>query len=351
MIQVLHIIQSYNNPNWTLLKDLSQAEIKQVVLQTPESQKSTEQDGYLQTIEISQVQPADFHLIHAHSWLTDGNIARELHQKLGLSYCVTLREEDIQHIRKMSLKMHSDRMLILQDAAKVIFPHPQFFHAFNQALSDSQANQLFSKTITIFRSINPLFLQEFFLHKPVALVNIRLLYIVQHEGYEEDISIISKAVKEIKQQNLNVSLTLAAATPTEKLRALARRIPESSTTSFDSDKALMELYRNHDMVLMIGDQLPTTSHYVEAISQGMPVIFSRNSCLDGIFNDQTCRIEKDNAHTLAEKIIEISQRYATAVQHISELRPLLKFHKQEIVQEYQRVYSICDSLQHRSPRL
>ena len=350
MIQVLHIIQSPDNPNWTLLKDLSKTEIRQVILQTAESQPSAADDNYLQTIEADQVQPADFRIIHAHSWMTDGAIAWEHHQKLGLPYCVSLTEEDIHYARKMSLKMHSDRLRILQDAAKVIFPHPQFFHAFNQALSDNQANGLFSKTITIFRSIDPLFLQQLSLHKPVALVHTRLLYIVQHPEIEDEISLIAKAMKEIQHQNLDISLTVAAKELTEKDKSKIERLASVQLIRYQSPEALLNIYRDYHIAIMVGEEISFTCHYAEALSQGMPVIFSRNSCLDGLLDNNMFRIEKESSHLLAEKIIEISQRYATAVQHISELHPLLKFNGSEIAQEHLRVYSISDSLHQRGAR-
>ncbi len=348
MTRILHIIHAPDSPDWDLLKNASVNGMEHLILRT----RAEDTPGTCDCpgVDMGDIPTADIHLIHAHSWMADGSTAWKIHQEQGIPYILSLSEEDIQYAHALSLRLHGDRLRILQDASKVIFPHPQFFHAFNQALSDSQADQLFGKSSIICRSIRPLFLQQLYLHKPVALVHIRLLYIVQHPDYESELSLILKAMKEILHQNLSVSLTVAASSLSAKEQDKIKR-QGVQWGPYTTAEELLEIYREHHIVLMIGERLQSTCRFAEALSQGMPVIYSRHSCLDGLIDNQECRIEKDHTHTLAEKIIEISQRYATAIHHISELHPLLKFNGREITQEYHRLYAICHSLHNHDSRI
>ncbi|MBO4488147.1 MAG: hypothetical protein J5741_00630 [Bacteroidales bacterium] len=356
MISILHIIQSPDNPDWELLHHLPQAETHSVTLQTSSGLPAASGPGSLPSIEQEAVTSSAFQLIHAHSWMLDGAIAWKLSQAHGIPYIVSLSEDDIQYVGRMSLKLHPDRLRILQDAAKLIFPHLQFYNAFNQALSDSQADQLFSKTSTLYRPLDPLFHHNSSQHKPVALVRPRLLYFAEERSFKNDTALILKAMKEIRQMNLSISLSIVTFSGQETLASQAAAAAHTSTDvqhHVCPDKpSLLTLLRDHDIVVMPGTDITETCHFAATISQGLPVIYSQHSCVDGIFPElKNCHIDKDSPSQLRDKILLISQQYATIEQRVAALQPLHKFNKEELVQDLLRIYTICNNLQHRSARL
>ncbi|MCR4964424.1 MAG: glycosyltransferase [Bacteroidales bacterium] len=355
MIHILHIIQSPDNPDWELLKNLSGEETKSVILQTSGGQPDTFEPGALPSIASEQVTSSAFQLIHAHSWMLDGVVAWRLNQQHGIPYIVSLSEDDIEYVGRMSLKFHSDRLRILQDAAKLIFPHPQFYEAFNQAISSSQADQLFSKTSTLFRPLDSLFHDNASQHKPVALVRPRLLYFAEGASFKDDTSLILKAMKEIRQMNLSISLSIVTLAGQEALASQAASVASSSTDvkhlACPDHASILTALREHDIVVMPGTEIRQTCHFAAAITQGLPVIHSQHSCVDGVLTElNNYRLEKESASQLKEIILKISQQYATIEQRVAALQPLHKFKFEEISSELLRIYTICNNLQHRNER-
>lgn len=303
------------------------------------------------TLWNNQASLEEQQIIHAHSWLDDGPIALELSEKLGIPFIISFAPDEISHIKKLSLTLHPQWVAILKQATKIILPHPDFAHQLEQALSDSLADIIFRKTLTIYQPIDPYFLQHLHLHKPVALVHTRLLYVAQDPHYKADMEFILKAVKKIQHQHLDIQLSVANVGNDPEVRHTAAKL-NLSVMDAEDIATRAEIYRAHDIVAMTGTHLRSTQYFAEAISQGLPVIYSKHSCLDGVMPDGgICMLEKEDSSHLSEKIMEISQRFATIEQHLSSLHPLNRFNADEIYREYLRIYSISHSLHNRDSRI
>jgi glycosyltransferase involved in cell wall biosynthesis len=262
-------------------------------------------------------------LTHAHSWYQDGPDALRLRQEHGIPYVLTLTPEDLRHLEAFSLK--SKRYDVLENAEKVVFPNQHFQYALADKLSDKLADAVFSRSSVIYDGISPFWFQNLRRSKPVSLIHIRLLTAL-NVGGDSAVETVEKAVKQIRKQNLSVDVT-----------------------TFDpnaiGEAERMEMYRRHDMLVQPTPVNGATTLYAEALSQGLPVLYARQGCFDGIFPEGTAgfSVMPHNAHDLAEKILLVSERYATVEQHIADLHPLHPFNWDEIYRQYLRVYDVRKS--------
>ncbi len=286
-------------------------------------------------------------LIHAHSWIEDGSLALKMSEQQGIPYIISFAEDEVDMLGRWTLTTHPQWLNILKQASKIIIPSPNFEYALGQSLSDSVADIIFGKTLTIYNPIHPYFLQNLHLHKPVALVHIHLLYIACHKHYINDIDFILKAVKKVQHQNIDIQLAIADVggyTDSQRIRAKYGL----EVIGAGSEEARAAVYRQHDIVVMPGYHTHTTRYFAEALSQGLPVIYAAHSCFDGILQSAPPFVlEKESSTLLADIILSISQRYATIEQHLSLLHPLAKFNLDESYREYMRVYAIAHSLNAR----
>lgn len=259
-------------------------------------------------------------LMHAHSWFEDGPDALNLKLERNIPYVVSLCDEDLLRLQKFSLK--SKRFDILEQAEKVIFPNPMFQNILAEKLSNKLADQIFSHSWIIYNGLMPFWFQHLRLAKPVSLIHTRLLTLENNETKSE-LSEIKKAMNMLRKRNLDVDLT-----------------------TFDGSKMSemerMELYQKHDVLVVPSLSGVKTTLYVEALSQGLPVIYGKRGCFDGIFQDGIpgFAVNGHNASEIMEKIVLISERYATIEQHIASLHPLQSFNYDEIYRQYLRIYDI-----------
>ena len=308
MTSVLHLYKDYRkDAGFPLLLKRMDAYVHNVVAETAAEIPSGE----------------EFHLTHAHSWYQDGPDALRLKQERGIPYVLTLTSEDLRHLEAFSLK--SKRYDVLENAEKVVFPNQHFPYALADKLSDKMADAIFSRSLVIYEGISPFWFQNLRRSKPVSLIHIRLLTAL-NVGGESSSEIVEKAAKLIRKQNLSVDVT-----------------------AFDpnvlGEEERMELYRCHDMLVQPAPVNGSTTLYAEALSQGLPVLYARQGCFDGIFpnGEAGFSVTPHNAHDLSEKILLISERYATVEQHIADLHPLHSFNWDEIYRQYLRVYDVRQS--------
>ncbi|MCR4736777.1 MAG: hypothetical protein K5846_01290 [Bacteroidales bacterium] len=307
-ISVLHLYKDYRkDAGFPLLLDRLGTYVHNLVAETAADMPIGE--------EIS--------LVHAHSWYQDGPDALRLKHEHGIPYVLALTSADLDRLSAFSLK--SKRYDVLENAEKVVFPNQHFQYALADKLSDKLADAVFSRSSVIYDGINPFWFQNLRRSKPVSLIHIRLLTALE-KGGGSALEIVEKAAKLLCKQNLSVNVA------TFEPNALG-------------EAERMEMYRSHDMLVQPTPVNGATTLYAEALSQGLPVLYARQGCFDGIFPDGTAgfSVAPHNAHELAEKILLISERYATVEQHIADLHPLHPFNWDEIYRQYLRVYDVRKS--------
>ncbi|MBQ6071800.1 MAG: hypothetical protein IKQ75_03220 [Bacteroidales bacterium] len=311
-ISVLHLYKDYrNDAGFPLLLERLGSYVRNLIAETAAEMPAEMPTG--ETISLT----------HAHSWYQDGPDALRLRQEHGIPYVLTLTSEDLRHLEAFSLK--SKRYDVLENAEKVVFPNQHFQYALADKLSDKLADAVFSRSLVIYDGISPFWFQNLRRSKPVSLIHIRLLTAL-NMGRDTTLEMVEKAAKLLRKQNLSVDVT------TFEPNALG-------------EAERMEMYRRHDMLVQPTPVNGSTTLYAEALSQGLPVLYARQGCFDGIFPDGTAgfSVMPHNAHDLAEKILLISERYATVEQHIADLHPLHPFNWDEIYRQYLRVYDVRKS--------
>lgn len=257
-------------------------------------------------------------LVHAHSWLQDGPTALQLKRDRAIPYVLSLSDEDLVQLEKFTLRPRPYK--ILEEAEKVVFPSMVFQNVLAEKLPAKLADVVFSHSLMIFPHIDPFWFQHLHLAKPVSLIHIRLLT-ANIGGRENYSDLIEKAEHRLHKRNFQVELT-----------------------SFDFKSASleerMELYRRHDILVHPSRGIVPITLFAEALSQGLPVIYAREGCFDGIFPEGTAgfAVSSHDTADLAEKILLVSERYATMEQHVADLHPLHLFNLDETYHNYLRIY-------------
>lgn len=281
-------------------------------------------------------------VLHAHSWMEDGKAALEIHEKACIPFVLTVRAEDLEQASGFSAWHHAKQ--ILENADYVVFADPMVDRYLAEKLPTKLADTTYSHAVTIYDGLNPFWLQHLRGAKPVSLIQIRLLYIGNPET-DRRIGNLLKAIEHLLHRNFDVRLTIVhtecetAELEHRKLRVFSK--PFVNMLGKQTCEERLALYRSHDILAMPCDEGVGTNVYAEALSQGLPLVYAKEGVFDGIYREGEAgyAVNTRDVEDLENKILQISERYATIEQHLCDLQPLHAFNVDENYRKYIRIYS------------
>lgn len=291
---------------------------------------------------LQHISLENINLAHAHSLFGSGAVAYQLFRNYNIPYIVEIRNEDVRNIGLNPFWFKRQGIEILTNASRVVFLNRNYQDYLATKLSNSTADRIFGQSLTILDGIDNFWLNNLHQPKPVSLIKIRLLY----AGADLDIKHLRnliKAMNIITKKNLNISLTIMGNAlkdgQLENMEASDERI---STLPYHSKEQLMEQFRNHDIFVLPETAGSSTHFYAESLTQGIPVIYNRHEGLDGIYTDGHAGYATNfnSADDIADKILLISERYATIEQHLTDLQPFNEFNWDDIYRHFLRIYDI-----------
>ena len=282
-----------------------------------------------------QVNLSEVALIHAHSLLAGGTAAHHLHLQHHIPYSAAVSLEDIRYWKENPRRGRRALIPVLEDATRVVFLNDNFQDFIADRLGDEDADRIFSRALTLHDGIDPFWIQNLHIHKPVSMVHFRLL-LAGEALSSKSVMPVLKAVDILRKRNYEVSLTVAG---------LAEGRPRGSGDDVQflpspTLEDLFRLFRENDIYITPAQQNASRQYFAEALSQGLPILHDPFNGPDGLCQDGRIGYATNtrSADDIAEKILLTSDRYATIVQHIAELHPLHLFNWDEIYRGYLRVY-------------
>ena len=256
-------------------------------------------------------------LMHAHTLFTDGSIAHALHKKYAIPYVVTLRYSDIEAIWKYMPHLHGMAREILRDAAKVVF------------LSASARDRVLKKWLNK-KDRAPV--QE----KTVVIPNgIRAEWLDgeprEAAGTPLRVGFAGKMVKRKRPLDALAAMHRASENGTPcVLRAVGegKLMNDLVASLHEGDaylgapqgmEAMKRFYSGVDVLLVPSSAETFGMVYLEAMSQGVPVLYTRGQGFDGQFEEGEagfsviCGNVKQQADMLAEMTKDYAVRSARCV--------------------------------------
>ena len=280
-------------------------------------------------------------LVHAHSLLTGGAVAHLLHSKHGTPYVVAVTLEDIRFWQENPIRSRRLLVPVLEDAARVIFLNNNFQDFAASHLSDTEADRIFGRALTIHNGLDSFWLQNIHIHKPVSMIHFRLL-IAGDRLSPESLPPVLKAVQTLRRRNYEVSLTVVGCSQ----QGRAAKDPSVRFLPAPTMEVLFQVFRESDIYITPAIRDASRQYCAEALSQGLPLLHDPHNGLDGLCPDGKIgyATHVHSADDIAEKILLVSERFATIEQHITDLHPLHLFNWDEIYRGYLRVYDSAGGL-------
>ena len=257
------------------------------------------------------LEPAEFDLIHAYTLFTDGNCARKISKKYGIPYVVAVRNTDVNTFFKLRPHLRKRGIQIMQDAEAVFFLSKTYRdQVFNQYIPRELQEAMLKKTYIIPNGIDDFWHtnknnENRTIHSPI-----RLIYagtITKNKNIEET----QEAMHLLTKKGIETELMVVGKIIDKSIHKKITDDPQIKYHSPVPKEELIDFYRNADIFVMPSHTESFGLVYAEAMSQGLPVIYTKWQGFDGQFDEGEVgfHVSDKRYEEIAEAIESICSKY------------------------------------------
>ncbi|MBR3568008.1 MAG: glycosyltransferase family 4 protein [Salinivirgaceae bacterium] len=253
------------------------------------------------------VDTANIDLVVASTLFSDGAVAYRLWRERGIPYVVAVRGTDVNlYLRLMPQLYHIGRQIIA-NACKVVFISPVQRRQFENSLAFRRlAANLQPKMVTITNGIDQIWIDNQYFaddnRNPDAILYIGVF------DKNKNVATLIEACKMAREQNPRLTLNLVGGGGACEPQIMKQIEQNADWIKFhgpvyDKQK-LMQICRENAVFAMISKSETFGLVYLEALTQGLPVIYTDGQGFSGVVSDLNVglAVNPKSAAEVAEKL-------------------------------------------------
>lgn len=287
-----------------------------------------------------------YDIMHAHSLFSNGYLAYKLFLKRNIPYIVAVRNTDVNVFFKFMPHLRNLGISILQNASRVIFISESYKEqVIEKYISKELKDGIREKSIVIPNGIDEYWLNnKNILHHKNIHDPIRLIYVGTVDK-NKNIETTIKASKKLLISGFNVSYKIIGKIQNNKYRFKIKKNKFISYVANSPKEDILPLYRESDIFIMPSKHETFGLVYAEAMSQGLPVIYTRNQGFDKNFPEGEVGfpVKYNDPNEIIEKIHLIINNYSMISQNC--IQRVNRFDWNAIAKEYMDIYKRVISIQ------
>lgn len=250
---------------------------------------------------------------HATTLFSDGALAYKLFKTKGIPYVVAVRVTDIDTFFRYRPDLKYLAYKILDNAEKVIFISDSLKYRFlNHPYIIKRKSKIAKKTIVIYNGVDAHWLQNIAPQKTNEPSN--LIYVGRFLR-RKNVPFLMKSVVQLNKEGFNCKLTIVGNKGPDKeiIDELAALNPSffTLTGAIHNREELQEQYRKSHIFAMPSASETFGLVYIEALSQGVPVLYCKNEGVDGIFDFKIGEACVTSIESITEGLRTMLSKYAS----------------------------------------
>lgn len=261
---------------------------------------------------------ASFDCIHAYTVFTDGNTAMNLSRKYGIPYVVAVRNTDVNTFFKYMVHLRRRGVEVLKNASAIFF----LSEAYRQQILEYYIPKRLKESILKKSWVIPNGIDDFWIENRAALVWdrerdkrlsdrwLRIIY-AGKINKNKNIRLTQGALDIMRQQGWKIDFTVIG--KVEDQREYEQIISDANTRYMNQQtkEHLISFYRENDIFVMPSHTESFGLVYAEAMSQGLPVVYTKGQGFDGQFAEGQVGFHVDalSKDEVVEAICKIVRNY------------------------------------------
>lgn len=278
----------------------------------------------LKALELYQ-NPVFNHIL-AHSLFSNGSIASELKRKLNIPYSVIVTNTDVNVYFKKFPFFRKRGIKLLLDSSSVFFSSPAYLTDFTSKYVDrnyESAIRLKSKVVPF--GIDDFWFRNAYTRSDFSKNIIKVLY-VGKVNRNKNVRMLIQACDLLVNKGHKLNLTIIG-NPTDwygtQLTSQLRKgkYPYSQYYTGMDFRSLINFYRDSNVFVMPSRTESFGLVYAEAMSQGLPVVYTEGQGFDQQFEDGLIgySVNSSSIEAIASAILRVHENYETLSQRASSL--------------------------------
>jgi glycosyltransferase involved in cell wall biosynthesis len=260
---------------------------------------------------VTHVPLQDCLAVHAHFLYSDGAVALQLNRRFGLPFIVAVRNTDVNAFMRLRPDLAGIRNEVLRRAHRVVFLSPTYRDTFLDKLPQQVSEPLADKAVVVPNGLAPEWLVAPAGLERGAASPLRLLYVGDFTP-NKNLGTVIAALRRLRS-TLAATLTVVGGGGDRGGR-MQRLLQQEQGVQWlgrvDDAERLRAIYREHDVFVMPSLHETFGLSYLEALSQGVPIVHSRGQGVDGYFEPGTVAeaVDPRRCESVADGVVALARR-------------------------------------------
>lgn len=286
----------------------------------------------------------DVDVVHAHSLFVNGYVAYKLKRDKNIDYVVAVRNTDVNTFFKKMIHLRKLGVEILKNAKKIVFISSRYQEfVIDKYIPEDFKDEIRQKSIVLPNGIDKFWFENMHLEpKSIKKDSVKLIYVGKLDKNKNTKTSI-EVVNRLNQMGYNTTLDIVGDGPEfselKELENKAEYKDKITLHGFMDKEDIINLYRKSDIFIMPSKYETFGLVYIEAITQGLPVIYTRNQGFDGYFDEGTVglSVKYDDVEEITDSILKILGKETW---NFNDIEDKIKgsFDWKNIALEYKEVY-------------
>lgn len=254
----------------------------------------------------------EFDVIHAHTVFSGGYLAYQLNKKYKIPYIVAVRNTDINVFFKYMIHLRLTGINILRNASNVVFLSPAYRERLiNHYVPRELKEEIYKKSIVIPNGIDNFWLKnKYYREIPPEDKKLKLIFvgsITQNKGIEVSV----KACELLIEEGYDIELTMIGKVEHKPYIKMIGSSKFIRHIDYSPKEVIIEYMRQADIFIMPSKHESFGLVYAEAMSQGLPVIYTKGEGFDGQFPEGEVgfHVDPNDSKEIVEAIYKIMNDY------------------------------------------
>lgn len=260
-------------------------------------------------------------LNHAHTLFVNGLVAYWAKRKYGIPYIVTIRNTDVNHfLKKVPIFFRPIGLRIMRESEAVItISHVYWDQHMRSLLEALDFEDLSRKHYTIPNGCADFWFEESRIRRDIGSC-LRLVFVGVLDK-NKNLRVVLQVCKILSEMGVAYDLKVVGNGPLENtFRVEAKGLPVRFLGYVKDRRELRKIYEDSD-VLVVPSRTETFGVvYTEAMTQGLPVIYTAGQGFDGFFPDGVVgfAVDPNSAAEIADRIVSIRNAYCQFAKRVAE---------------------------------
>ena len=264
----------------------------------------------------------DYDCVHAHTLVEDGYLALGIYKKWHIPYVLTIRGSDLRFSPYWNLKQYRKIITeILVNAKEIIFLSEASRESFISRLNENEMKSL-SDAQVIPNGIDDFWHQNKFNRTPIetSKKNVWNIITVGKLCKRKNQIICCEAIKRMKEAGYQINYEIVGKPEDRKMLEAILSYGFVDYKEHMNKEELIHEYRNNDIFLLASTGETFGLVYAEALSQGLPVIYTKGQGFDKQFPEGFVgySTSSSDAEEIKNTIIRTMRNYKSIIPHCIE---------------------------------